>query len=163
MKTGTKALIIIVITLYLSIKLYIYINNQIEKTIMVISKLIDNLIPYSNRYYTVPLNAYVTKKIDLISLLIHQGEMIKAFLVIKDVYYTILSKENKPERVTLLVDSHMRHLYIVLNIRLPYLELTHKLFFIHYYLTSYIEYLIPYIECIEPFSGLPLTVLFFVL
>jgi hypothetical protein len=113
--------------LYFYIKFLLYINDQIEETISVINRTILNLKPYR---ITKSFELMIDLKLNDIKASVTKGDMNNAFVLIRKLYYEILSFHTT-NRLESRVELNMNYLYKFLNISLPYLELTHKLFFLH--------------------------------
>jgi hypothetical protein len=137
-----KVLLVILITLYFSIRLYNYIDSQVNRTLNVILRSISDLLPYANKDYMPALKVYLKDKTMIISSYVIKGDMIKAFVIIQDVYDNIFRRKYNSDNVSYYVNKEIKILIKLLQISVPYLELTHKCFFIHNYLRSYLIFTI---------------------
>jgi len=127
-----KILLLILMFLYLVISLSNYLNDQFIKTLDIINQSIISLLPKINT----SLKIHIQNEVLKVTTLIAMGEMLLAFETIKNIYRYIY-KINKTKESEKLVEININYLFKRLQISLPYLELTSKLFYINVYLRAY--------------------------
>ena len=128
-----KILLLSNVILYLVIILSNYLDYQFIKTLEIINQSITSLL---GTKITTELKIHLTSEVLKVTTLVACGEMLLAFATIKNIYILIikLKKLKNPEK---LVEINMTYLFKRLQISLPYLELTSKLFYINVYLRAY--------------------------
>jgi small-conductance mechanosensitive channel len=121
-------LLVIIIILYLLTIWYIYIDKQIEKTIASVNRFIMH---YHYHHYERTLNV-----LNQCILCVRKGEIQNVFNLFADLINEINHTSYNYPYKKLNIERELSLLIRYFEISTPYLEFTHKFFYIHYAISN---------------------------